>query len=920
MANQVHWEDALCKVLSGTRTNNPEPVPRGHLVLAQDTEAGGKQYATVPYDSLPQFVDGLAEERRCLYAMMTLCFGVDIYLDLEHPTEPPGAPVLVIQARLWESLAGFLRSNDWEPQGLLVLQSSTTRKSSFHWHVRLARPWRHVGHVAAVMRAWYATLAPELRVWVDHSVYDQNRCFRLMRCKKRNKRDGVLLPLTAADLPTDSDTDAAPCVTAFAAAMAALRPASDEEALLWSACVRPLVPQSECAEAPREMQAAEKLKTANGKFWDVAAALARYSDPGAGWLTKPLLPPTLWLGRSIEIAMGARVNGSTDEPTHFWRCGGVAAFYRPACPKDVRRAVCMRLASPNSAPVFLNEATGRGAFRRPWLDLDHLGPACATTEGAVTTTQVLDACIAECAALLTDPRCLLVMAGVPNGACPPLVRDGCHIRFPQAKLTHAEHVALVAAVGKALEARFGTTVAACVDPNCLLVRTVWSDKAEVDEPTWTLVPAGRVLRVHAQHDPTEGWSEWAELGPMRDLERASVLCDGSEAGGATEALQALARAGTCRPWKAGGGGKAGAGGEAKSLPSGTGPMVEALLKDAAAKFGCSVRIATARLEGDASVSVLTTPTHTCPAGSHHRNPWPLRVFARPATRVAWLNCINAQTDANGHGGKNRSTPGKPTGSVCVELDDGLCRALLRALFPDGETRHTAVEALVWDAVRNQLPAFAREPGITRMTPETLVVRQEERLLEWPPQLVVNLDRQTVAWYGKAHRVPPAAFRQLHVLGLILAPQTAPARLAHAERDLLDALRDEPVVKNLGGVRTGCVGYARHAGAAVGVGAQCEKCNGHRLLFLLFGAGADEALVQCERCGARDPGNWLLDERERAKAAADGGVVEAQMLFACAASAHASAHRVWGYVRALCAAPKRAAPDAEKEKKRRRPAG
>ena len=928
------WEHALCRVLQGTRQNNPTPVPRGHLVLAQDlpSPANGKRYGTVAFTDLPGLLVVLPEAERCLYAMMTLCLGVDLYLDVENETVQPGATALWAQVRLWASLRDFLCRHGWEPRGLLVLRSDTQTKSSFHWHVRLDKPWRNVGHVAAVVRAWYEHLDGDLRLWVDHKVYDQNRCFRLMGCRKGGKRDGTLVALSPVELQGIVEMGPT-AVSCLAEDLARLAPPTEEDAVRWSACVRPDVALEDTADAPVAFQQAKKIKAgAKGQLWDVAGAIERYAQDNAGWLTSPLFPQELHPDQGLKNALGERVSGGLTKATHFWGCKDFSTYYKPQNVLDVHRAMAARLSRLWPSPAFLNEAAGRDGLRRPWVDLDHLGTACATR--GVQTADVLEACIDACARLITDTSCLLVMSGVPQGLCPPPVKDGCHLRFFHSRVGFAEHNALLVTVAQALEQRFGPDVAACVDPNCRQqLRTVWSDKAMVDEVSWSLKPANRVLRVHAVWTQDAKWAPWDEMGVMHDLSKASVLSDGKEPGEATELLVQQARHGQCRPGRAG---KSGGLMVTKNIPEAAGRLVQALVNGLLAPLGCQANLGTAKLHNEDMVTLLSTPAQRCPAGANHKNPWPVHVMVLLTSRVAWLNCINTQTDANGHG------PLKPrwtSGSVYRELDERKCAELLGALFPKPSVDCTQTETLAWTAVCAQLPPKVQQPGIARMVPRALILtgtgptkpaaaaalgKQPTSAptagacakaqpspsqgfgFDWPIStgaqkedtsaptndvLAVRFERQTVSWAGKQHRVNDPAFRDLALFGLWLlgglASSLEPARhmpgsYAACAFDLCQLLKAEPVIADrLAGL---CNKYAprvlRSCGAVVRTNGLCAAplCRNALLLcFLVVGSRPEEAVVLCETCGTRAV-DWIDSQREREKAARNNGIVETQLLF------------------------------------------
>lgn len=926
-AAQPSWEHALCRVLQGSRLSNPDPVPQGHLVLAQDlpAPAGGKRYGTAVYADLPRLLEALPVAERCLYAMMTLCFGVDLYLDVENEAVPPGPDAFRAQVRLWESLSRFLRVHGWEPKGLLVLRSDTPSKSSFHWHVRLDRPWRNVGHVAAVVRAWYEHLPADLRLWVDHKVYDQNRCFRLMGCRKGGKRDGTLVPLTPNDLQPCLGVEEADTAAAhrLACDLDRLRPSSAADAVRWSACVRPDATPELLMDAPPEFQQAEKIKAGSKEqLWDVAGAIKRYAQDNAGWLTTPLLPPAMQPDQGLKRALGEKVSGGLTKATHFWGCKEYSSYHRPLNVVDVHRAMGARLGRPWPSPAFLNEAAGKDAARRPWIDLDHLGAACAA--GGSRTEDVLDACVRACAELLTDASCLLVMSGVPQGLCPPAVSGGCHLRFYRSRVGFAEHTALLATVAQTLDKQFGAAVAGCVDPNCCQqLRTVWSDKACVNEVSWSLQPEGRVLRIHAAWKAGE-WRAWDELGVMHDLGNASILSNGDEPGEATDRLVQSARHGQCRPWKAG---KGGAGSAPKDIPVAAGGLLEDLVNGFLAPLGCQAKLSTAKFHSDDLVTLLSTPAHTCPAGAKHKNPWPVHVMVRLVARVAWLNCINTQTDANGHG------PLKPrwtSGSVFRDLDEQRCSDLLVALFPGPQGgQFTQTETLAWAAVVAQLPPQVRQPGIARMAPRALVLvsaattgpglgfgfdwkiaesAQKEGTTSAPTDLLgVRFERQTVCWAGKQHKVSSLAFRDLALLGLLLLgqPGAPPPLSSPASRlfavDLCQLLAAEPVVaERLCGLPTGAesaLRVLRNCGVAVRTNRPCA-CQGGKLLlcFLVANEKSDEVVTACDACGARAT-DWIDSPQERDKAARNDGITELLLLFS-GSSVYELANRTAKLVTAL----------------------
>ena len=234
-AAPVGWAAALAAVLRGTRAANPEPLPAGHIAVAQDCEGGAKRYRTVPLTGLAQARDALPPPERCLYGVQARASPCHLFWDLERKGVT-AAESIRAAAAVWAACeaSAVVQAGD-RLHGLLLLRSVQPEKQSLHLHVVLAQPWAHVGHVALAARDAYAHLPDWARGWVDTGVWNVNRCFRIAGCHKRGKPPSTALQPVALDEFCTEEHAGDAQVAALAATLAARAPPSDAVMAAWSA-------------------------------------------------------------------------------------------------------------------------------------------------------------------------------------------------------------------------------------------------------------------------------------------------------------------------------------------------------------------------------------------------------------------------------------------------------------------------------------------------------------------------------------------------------------------------------------------------------------------------------------------------------------------------------------------------------------
>ena len=701
---------ALHAVLSGTRESNPAPVPDGHAVLAWDLPGcPTKRYTTAPLASLGAIVSSLPEESRSLYAMFALCNPCHVHLDLELAVGPAeaalsvesalravGSLVRFLATRLPDDFACLLGQGEREGGaecGVLLLSAgglgrqAAPNKASFHAHVRGRRPFRNVGHAAVLVRAWYGARAATddgelgLRRWVDTSVYDQNRCFRLARCHKAGKDATTALrpvvPAEAQELLRQAAIAGDEEVRDGLLALARTPQPGADDATRWSAGVEGPEAAGGAIVVPPPYPPVLVVGVGEGatRRWDVAAALARYDDPAVGWVVAPPLERGLsWRSASprFRAALGnepvAKGSVDTTGATVFWRpAPNFSDHFAP--PLDGKEGppplwAAMARRRLYGAPMFLNECVAPAAPRRAWLDLDHLAEACAAAgDPAVTVASVVDAVVSAVRRAATErkrgrdegdrPFRAIVTAGVRAGAA--WVDSGCHVRFPDLVLAdETEHRALVAVARAALPPALPRSL---VDGNVAAIRSLGSDKPTVDRYRWVAVAAGRPVLVARRGcapgpDGPVAWSTppAVERGAPDpdDFALCSIHPSAPDACGGyrlSPGLLPLARA-----IPPAGGGAPGTGGEEGEVSQVLERVSAALARAPEGIAGARLVPRTVRQRGR-TWTVLTERVPVCPhlpQGQRHRNPWPLLCRLDPSTGRVAVRCLNGQSDGLGH--------------------------------------------------------------------------------------------------------------------------------------------------------------------------------------------------------------------------------------------------------------------------------
>lgn len=508
------WHLHLEGVLRGTRRDTPRPLPDGHIVLARD--AGPvKRYAAVPLSALARVQEALPAADRCLYAVQALCLPTHLFFDLER------------KGATWEDgLAMVGRLLD------LVLTTPTARflllsggdvgaepaygKVSFHLHVRDGPPFAHVGHTGVAARSVFVGLREDDRAWVDTTVYDRNRCFRLCGSSKASKPDGRLRAVPGDRLPERHRGRAA-----------ILDHAAEVE---WSASVEV---QGTPAQEQRDSLPSISV---GGRTWDASTRRDKYDAWTGPWATYHM-PGWAWPPRegALALALGPRLPQgarTTTGATMFWAQKGRTTSYRPTDVTLVWAAVRQLLRAQR--PVLLNECVTHDELRHPWIDIDKIA-----LSPEATAALLADVCASAVRALPGASNAIVTASSdvVQEGgfSVARAVGTSCHIRWPNAVVSHAEHKALLAYVRSFLRGAAASTI----DQNVSAVRAVGSCKLAVDEDRGCYVSDGRPpLRIVAE------WTEGRFVPPTGDVfdaARASVRpASGAEPTGTGDVLQSVA--------------------------------------------------------------------------------------------------------------------------------------------------------------------------------------------------------------------------------------------------------------------------------------------------------------------------------------------------------------------------------------------
>ena len=432
--------------------------------------------------------EALPAADRCLYAVQALCLPTHLFFDLER------------KGATWEDgLAMVGRLLD------LVLTTPTARflllsggdvgaepaygKVSFHLHVRDGPPFAHVGHTGVAARSVFVGLREDDRAWVDTTVYDRNRCFRLCGSSKASKPDGRLraVPGTACRSATGARSHLGPRSRGRVERVG--RSPGDPRS---GAARQPPVHQRWRTHLGR-VHTAGQVRRVDGPVGDlpharVGVASAR-GRPGAG--------------PGPQAPQGAR---TTTGATMFWAQKGRTTSYRPTDVTLVWAAVRQLLRAQR--PVLLNECVTHDELRHPWIDIDKIA-----LSPEATAALLADVCASAVRALPGASNAIVTASSdvVQEGgfSVARAVGTSCHIRWPNAVVSHAEHKALLAYVRSFLRgprrARSTKTFRPCAVGSC---------KLAVDEDRGCYVSDGRPpLRIVA---------EWTEGGSCRPLATCST--------------------------------------------------------------------------------------------------------------------------------------------------------------------------------------------------------------------------------------------------------------------------------------------------------------------------------------------------------------------------------------------------------------